>query len=94
MARTYKYNQKVKLKVKFRDEDGNLADPSSVSLTVKDPAGADTTPSITNDGTGLRSAIVTGNAEGTWHWRWVGTGGTVDGAVDEGIFHISKTPFF
>lgn len=94
MAITYHYDQKIKLKVKFRDENGALANPTTAVLTVKAPNGIETTPAVSNDGTGLRSAIVTANQEGTWHWRWTGTGGTVDGAVDEGFFHVEKTQFF
>lgn len=50
--------------------DGVLTDPASVVVTVTDPAGDDTTPSVTNPSTGVFHATVPVTAAGRWQYAW------------------------
>jgi hypothetical protein len=46
-------------------------DPVSVVFTVKDPAGNETTPAVSNDpGTGKYSSEHIFDAYGNWQWHW------------------------
>ena len=66
----------------FRDQNGNLADPVTVTLEYRQgPGGTLTTvtyPSapIVKDGTGLYHADLdtTGSPEQPWEYAWIGTG--------------------
>lgn len=53
--------------------DGELTD-ATVTLTVTDPQGATTTPSVTHDGTGQYSANFLLDSVGLWTWTWEATG--------------------
>lgn len=76
--------QTVKLSAEFR-VDNVLTDPSTAVLTVEDPSGNESTPSVSDDGTGLRSATVVLDEEGYWKYKWVGTGSAA--GVKEGTFY-------
>lgn len=61
----------------FRDTDGVLVDPTSVTLTVRDPSGDTTNPPIDNPSTGVYTATIDFDESGWWNWRW-------EGETDEG----------
>jgi hypothetical protein len=81
----------IQVDAEFRDADGVLADPTTVVFTLQSPAGVDTTPTVVNDGVGLRHASAALTTPGLWRYQWVGAGGGVDVAdqgticVDQGI---------
>ncbi|MCC6630369.1 MAG: hypothetical protein IT340_23550 [Chloroflexi bacterium] len=60
-----------------------LTNPTLVMVTLKDPAGALTTPATTNDGTGLYHVDVTPAATGRHVVRFAGTGACVAAAEVE-----------
>lgn len=73
---------------------GVATDPTTVSLTVRTPAGVSTTytyalAEITKDSTGNYSKNVTASAAGLWSWKWTGTG-TAAG-IDEGTFTVESS---
>jgi hypothetical protein len=61
------------------------ADPTTVVLTIRDPAGAITTPAVTNAGVGIRTYAWTPVLRGMHDVRWVGTGAIVS-ADQEAVF--------
>lgn len=62
----------------FRDENGTLVDPSTVTLKVLDPSGNTDTytysASITRDSLGVFSKDLTWDEPGEWHGEWISTG--------------------
>jgi len=49
-----------------------------VTLTVTDPAGATSTPSVSNSATGTYDASFTLSSAGLWRWTWAASGAVVD----------------
>lgn len=92
MTGTIYVQTRVGLYVTFRNRDGALADPTTVVCKVLSPAGATTTPTVTQDGTGLYHTEVTLTEEGTWSYRFEGTG-TVVAAFEENI-RVADSAFY
>lgn len=71
----YEIGALIKLTVSFAVA-GVATDPTSVTCTVIDPSGIETTPSPVHDSTGNYHATVdlTGAKSGVWGYRFVGTG--------------------
>jgi hypothetical protein len=72
---TLDVGDRVNLRYKIYNPDGVLTDATAV-LTVTDPTGDVTTPSVTNTSTGVRDASFTLTEAGLWRWVW-----TISGAV-------------
>jgi hypothetical protein len=53
-------------------------DPTTVTLTVVDPTGASSTPSVTHVSTGTYQANVSCTTDGVWVYTWDGTGTATD----------------
>lgn len=69
---------------------GTAADPTAVTLVVKDPTGTKTTySSTTKDSTGNYHQDLTPAIAGTWYYAWQGTGTVVVQA--EGFFVVVPT---
>lgn len=83
---TYDIGDVVKLTGTFRDVDGDLANPTTVTLTVLEPDGTTSTPSASSSSTGIYTATVTIDQSGTWRYRWEGTGDVV--TAEEGSFDV------
>lgn len=64
---------------------GVLAD-ATVVLSVTDPAGTVTTPSVTHASTGVYTASVTTTAVGLWFYKWTVSGTAVE--VESGQFTV------
>lgn len=83
----------ITLGVTFTDADDNPADPTDVTFSMKDPVTGDITDYITveltHDDTGVFSIDIdtTDFNEGTWYYKWVGTGALV--AASEWAFIIN-----
>ena len=80
-----------RLTFEFRDVDDALADPSSVTATVRDPSGNLTnyvvaSGQIVKDSTGVYHLDVDADEAGDWYYRGVGTGAI--SATVEGTFHV------
>lgn len=77
--------------VEFRDRDGALADPTTVTLTIEDPAGAEASytyaaAQVLRDAVGLFKYYVSCTLAGHYKWKMVGTGAVV--AVIEGTWEV------
>ena len=53
--------------------DGDLVDPDTVVLTVRDPDDNITTPAVTNPSVGVYEVLHTFDEVGNWYWEWTGT---------------------
>ena len=88
---TYHLGTSVRLTGTFTDSSGAAADPTAVSVIVRDPSGNETTytygATITRTGTGVYYQDVTTDEEGFWYYEWQGTGAVV--ATDEEAFFVS-----
>jgi hypothetical protein len=58
--------------------NGVPTDATTVVLTITDPTGATTTPSVTHSGTGTYTANVACTIVGIWTYLWEGTGTASD----------------
>jgi hypothetical protein len=62
----------------FTDEDGNLTDPSTVTLKIMDPSGNTDTyqysATIQRESIGVFKTDVTWDESGEWHGEWISTG--------------------
>ena len=87
----YDVGDLVRISVKFRDLNGALADPTTVTGWYKDPSGNKTTPSVTQDATGSYHMDIDVDESGVWHYGFKGTGAVV--AAGEDSFEAKATRF-
>lgn len=87
---TFSEGQTVVLEVEFKDVDGALLDPDTVTLTYRNPNGSLGTPTPTRISIGLYRATVSANIVGIWRWRWSGVTGSAN-LVDEGSFCVEDS---
>jgi len=78
----YSRDTEVELKGTFRDADGNLVDPTEVTLQVRTPAGVISSytygaAEVTRESLGVFTKGVTLDASGVWYYRYKGTGAVV-----------------
>jgi hypothetical protein len=77
--------------------DKSPTDPTAISLKFKNHAGTETEyiygedPEIEKDGTGDYHADIPLDHDGTWHYRWEGTGAAH--AAEESSFEVEETEF-
>lgn len=95
---TYDVGDQVKCSVAFTDANGNAADPTTVLFKYKRNHGGTTTltygedDAVEKDGTGSYYVLLTVSAEGTWTYRWEGTGDVVAAAED--AFNTRDSAFY
>jgi hypothetical protein len=83
MINSYPKGSNVRLKANpFADADGTPADPTTVTLTVRDPAGVSTdytyaAGDLTKSAAGIYYRDVMMAQSGTWLYRFVGTGACI-----------------
>jgi hypothetical protein len=95
MAKPWYVGDVAKVSVTFT-VSGVATDPSTIELSVQSPSGTTTTysyaaTSVTKASTGSYYKNVTLDAEGTWYWRWKGTGNAT--AADEGEIVVKPSVF-
>jgi hypothetical protein len=89
---TYHVGTEVRVTGTFKDADGAVANPTTISLVVRDPSGNEATytyggaGTITKGSTGIYHQGITTDEEGVWVYQWTGTGAVV--TVDEGWFNV------
>lgn len=81
----------VRLTVQFKNLDGALADPDSVTAKVQDPSGSESTPDATKASTGVYYIDIDTDEAGDWYARMTGTGAVK--AAFEGKFVAKATQF-
>jgi hypothetical protein len=90
-------NATVLLKVSFKDEDGVLTNPTTVTLTLITPYGDetdyvyDTDSEVTRPSTGKYRAEVVPDMSGRWRYAWTTTGTNLVTAI-EGDFLVQESP--
>lgn len=67
-------------------DDTTLADPTSVTLSIRDPNRVVTTPTPTHDGTGVYTYTYTPTVPGFYEVSWVGTGSVA--SADQDAFYV------
>jgi uncharacterized protein YfaS (alpha-2-macroglobulin family) len=82
----------IRLGANFRSQ-GSFADPTTVTLKVKDPTGVVTTythpADLTKDAVGRYHRDLTPNTPGTWYYRFIATGAVA--ATIEESFRVRET---
>lgn len=90
-----------RISVTFIDSNGDPADPTAVTLKVKNPAGTETSytyaaEEITKSDTGdyYKDLTIAGatTSEGVWYYRWEAAGAIV--TANEGNFTINDSEFY
>lgn len=90
MSITITVGQPVTLSAAFENPPGTPADPTTVTLDVTDPSGADTTytgGALTHSATGAYSKIVVPTTAGRWTYRFTASGSLV--SVASGVFSVA-----
>lgn len=86
---TYQLNDIAKLSATFT-VSGVDTDPTTVTVTVRDPTGTVTTYTtsngVTKDATGQYHLNLTVGVSGRWAYKWSGTGTAVDN--EQGVFYV------
>lgn len=80
--RHFEINSTVRADCTFRNIDGDLTDPTTVTVIVISPTGERTNPSASNPSTGLYHASFTPTKAGEWVVRFEGTGDLVASSPD------------
>lgn len=86
---SYHVDQLVRLSYAFT-VSGVVTDPSTISLKVKDPTGAETTyalAALVRDSTGDYHLDITVPTAGIWSWHIESTG--ADQASNDGQFYVT-----
>lgn len=86
----YFKGQQVRLSLEVYNSTPVLAN-ATVVLSIEDPAGTVTTPSVTNDSTGKYHSDVSLNLAGVWWVRWATTGTVVQ--AWEGALGVNASAF-
>lgn len=98
VIKTYDVGDLARLQAQFADENNAATDPTTVTLKVRAPGGTVTTYVYETDeevvkvSTGRFRAEIPVTAEGTWHYRWEGTGDVT--AAGEKQFNVRETVFY
>ena len=104
MADIFQKNSVIRLRAEFKTPKtavppNSYTDPATVILSVMSPDKTVTTytygvSGVDKDDVGKYSALVTLDQEGTYHWRWVGSNGSVSAGVAVGQFDSRMEPNF
>ena len=91
----YILGNRINIAVSFTDADGVAADPTTVTLYLKEHNATTETvyvyptdAEITKDSVGEYHAVVEPTTTGWWLYRWTGEGAAV--GATEGSFHMVK----
>lgn len=76
----YDVGDTVRLTATFTDASDVDANPTTVTVSVRAPDGMTTTPTATQDSTGIWYYDLTLSQAGTWRYRFAGTGALVAAA--------------
>ena len=87
----YGIGARVRIDAEFRDLDGALTDPTTVTVTFWDPADNATTStsSWTKDSVGLYHLDITTDEAGTWFYKWTGAGAVIAAPIRNGKFIVN-----
>lgn len=88
----YEVGQVATLTWSPTDVNGNFANPTTVTLKVRDPLGNVTTPTVTTSTTPppTYTATVTLNSQGEWQYAWIGSGAANNNAYSSVINVVDR----
>jgi hypothetical protein len=89
--KTYDIGDKVTLKATFKNTSCVIADPTAVSIKIREPDGSENSYSPLKVDTGIYSYDLTFDAHGVWYYRWIGTGAVH--TAGEGRIVVRKSDF-
>ena len=81
-----------KVNVQYRSLAAGVLTDATVVLTVTDPLGASTTPSVTHTATGVYDSSFTVSTAGVWFWYWTASGAVVDTTPPSSVLAASPGP--
>jgi hypothetical protein len=90
---SYQVGDVVRLRAAFTDLSGVPADPTAVTVKIRNPAGTVTTPAAVNDATAVGAFYydLAVTSSGTWTYRFEGTGAVT--AADEATIYVERSAF-
>ena len=91
MARAYTVGDQLPFAANIYDSSGNLADGSSVTLTLIAPDGTTTTPSVTHVSTGVYTCTATASMAGRYLGQWSSSGANA-GGEPQAFWVLPATP--
>lgn len=97
MSEVYDIGDQIRIGYTFKNSSGMAADPTTITLWLKTPAGAETSHVYLTDGNLIRDATgvyhydLTFAESGTYCWRWAGTGAVV--CAEEGQLPVRRSKF-
>lgn len=89
MSSTYDLGDDVLTTLEVTDSTGTLVAAASVVLSVTDPSGNTSAPSVSNPSTGNYEAVVSTAEAGRWRYTWTTTG---PAGVEHGWFDVQAAP--
>lgn len=92
----YQVGDQLRLQVAFTDASSVAVDPTTITLSVINPAGTSTdytygAAQVLKSSTGVYYYDLTVSSSGRWFFRWVAGGAYI--AADEGSFTVAKSAF-
>lgn len=78
--------------VRYQVSPNGVLTDATVVLTVTDPAGTVTTPSVAHTSTGIYDASFTISTAGVWFWYWTASGTVVDVTPPESVLAATPGP--
>lgn len=92
----YDLGDVVELEATFTDDDGELADPTTITLKIKDPSANVTTltyaaAELTRESMGVYYYNLTIDEAGMWYYRWISTG--TPATAEEACFYCRASQF-
>jgi len=89
MAATYDTGDLVRITNTFTNFAGAGTNPTTVVLTIRTPAGVDSTPATVSDGSGVYRYDLTLAEPDEYFYRWTGTGVIVTAIEDVVVVQTS-----
>ena len=81
-----------KVNVQYRSLAAGVLTDATVVLTVTDPAGTPSTPSVTHTSTGVYDSSFTASTAGVWFWYWTASGAVIDTTPPSSVLAASPAP--
>lgn len=91
MAKIFDIGDRVQLRCEFRNESDVLTDPTTTTLQIKDPAGAESAPTPTSSVAGIWTYNLDVTLAGVYYYRFKGVGAVV--AAAESKFEVRRSAF-
>ncbi len=81
-----------RVNVQYKSLAAGVLTDATVALTVTDPAGTPTNPSVTHTSTGVYDSSFTASSAGVWFWYWQASGAVVDVSAPGSVLAASPGP--